>query len=110
MLAGIINTLLDAYIILKEEKFLKQAKQYFTAIYYHRVNDDEHRIALPGKHLFKISDDYATGSLGVLACLKRLENIMDGKEIQVDNFHFMLDAVGREALLARKGEYIDGNY
>ena len=88
-MAGIVNVLIDACIILKNENYINIINRYITTIAKYEIVDSNNLSYLPGEQLFRVSDDYFTGSLGALCVLNRYEKLVNKEELF--NFNFTLD-------------------
>lgn len=82
-LAGIGNTLIDCYQLLEEDKYLNLAYEVAESILLYRV-EIEDGYGFPSDTLLRISNDFGTGSSGIIMFLNRLIN-------NKPNFIFTLD-------------------
>lgn len=85
-LAGLGNTLLDAYAMVGISSYLSSAELIAETILQFRIERPD-GIAFPGEQLFRISNDFGTGSSGIMLFLHRL---LQGPS-SVENFNFVLD-------------------
>lgn len=81
--AGLGNSLLDCYQYLGDKKYLYEAYNVASGIDLLRINKQE-GVAFPGDFVYRISNDFGTGSSGIGLFLHRL---LYGGE----NFNFLLD-------------------
>lgn len=89
-MAGLINTLLDLFIIFNDEKYIEKARTYITSIYKMIINIENNNY-IAANQLFRISDDYISGSFGVLCTLYRYLSLINDKNSKCPNFDFMLN-------------------
>ncbi|WP_214483784.1 class III lanthionine synthetase LanKC [Bacillus sp. SM2101] len=82
-LSGIGNFLLDCYQFLNEEKYLHRAYDIAKSINSFKILKGD-GVAFPGDNLFRINNDFGTGSSGIALFLHRLLN-------QGSNFNFLVD-------------------
>ncbi|MGH8423005.1 MAG: hypothetical protein ACRER3_11730, partial [Pseudomonas fluorescens] len=73
-LAGLIDTLVDAFVYSGDAKYLDMAKRPYEGLTDLYVFHDGDAAAIPGENLFRISCDYATGMAGAIRALHRLSS------------------------------------
>ncbi|WP_421567817.1 class III lanthionine synthetase LanKC [Stenotrophomonas sp. PD6] len=73
-LAGLIDTLVDAYVYSGDAKYLDMARRPYEGLTDLYVFHDGDAAAIPGENLFRISCDYATGMAGAIRALHRLSS------------------------------------
>ena len=73
-LAGLIDTLVDAYVYSGDAKYLNLANRPYEGLTDIYVFGDADTAAIPGENLFRISCDYATGIAGAIRALHRLSS------------------------------------
>ncbi|KRG50832.1 class III lanthionine synthetase LanKC [Stenotrophomonas maltophilia] len=73
-LAGLIDTLVDAYVYSGDARYLDLAKRPYDGLTDIYVFGDDDTAAIPGENLFRISCDYATGIAGSILALHRLSS------------------------------------
>lgn len=73
-LAGLIDTLVDAYVYSGDAKYLNLARRPYEGLIDIYVFGDGATAAIPGEGLFRISCDYATGISGAIRALHRLSS------------------------------------
>ncbi len=70
-LGSFVDVLTDAYIYLKDNKYLQYAKRPIAGIKQIYLIEKEDGFAIPGDNLYRISCDLATGSAGIMKVLQR---------------------------------------
>nr|WP_180165158.1 class III lanthionine synthetase LanKC [Stenotrophomonas sp. SbOxS2]NYT98078.1 protein kinase/lanthionine synthetase C family protein [Stenotrophomonas sp. SbOxS2] len=73
-LAGLIDTLVDAYVYSGDPKYLDLANRPYEGLTELYVFGDDDTAMIPGENLFRISCDYATGMSGAIRALHRLSS------------------------------------
>lgn len=73
-LAGLIDTLVDAYVYSGDAKYLDLASRPYEGLTDLYVFGDDDTAMIPGENLFRISCDYATGMSGAIRALHRLSS------------------------------------
>ena len=71
-LSGLGNTLLDCYNFTSNPKYKEFALQIAETIKCYELEIDEKESCIPGVHLLRSSNDFATGTSGVLGFMERL--------------------------------------
>lgn len=89
-MAGIVNILIDVVLILEDEEYISKIEQYLLSISKYEVQHTKsNNSSMPGEQLLRISNDFITGSAGVLCTIKRYIDLIEGKD--AFNFNFTLD-------------------
>lgn len=73
-LAGLIDTLVDAYVYSGDSKYLRLAERPYQGLIDLYVFGEDDTAMIPGENLFRISCDYATGMSGAIQALHRLSS------------------------------------
>ncbi|MBB6098595.1 serine/threonine protein kinase [Deinobacterium chartae] len=89
-LAGLGNTLLDAYQMLGDPGYLTAAQEVADGLSLFAL-ERPHGLAFPGEQLLRVSYDYGTGAAGIALYLDRLEAAARGETVA--NFNFLLDVL-----------------
>ena len=85
-LAGLGNLQLDAFNFTRDSKYVSSAFYVTNGMLRFQIERPE-GIAFPGEQLYRISNDFGSGSSGIAMFLHRLIN----REKHLPNFMFMLD-------------------
>jgi len=99
-LSGLGNVLLDAYDLIGDERYLKEAYKVASGVNLFKIHRPD-GIVFPGEQLLRISTDFGTGSAGIALFLNRLVNAKQ----KLGNFNFMLDEVLDSNAIKNKKEY-----
>ena len=87
-LAGLGNVQLDAFYFTGDPKYISSALNVTHGLLRFQIQRPD-GIAFPGEQLFRLSNDFGSGSAGIACFLHRLRH--RGKDIP--NFNFMLDDI-----------------
>ena len=85
-LAGLGNLQLDAFDFTGDPKYVSSARYVTRGLLRFQIQKPD-GIAFPGEQLFRISNDFGSGSAGIACFLHRLQHA----EKHLPNFNFMLD-------------------
>lgn len=85
-LAGLGNVQLDAFDFTGDPQYVSAARYITHGLLRFQIHKPE-GIAFPGEQLLRISNDFGSGSAGIVCFLHRLQHA----EERLPNFNFMLD-------------------
>lgn len=91
--SGVGQACLDAWLVTGDARYRRLALQIGSQICLGFGCERENGLAMPGRHLLKLSDDFATGAAGVLPFLINLMNLSEGYGFVGTGFDVLLGSM-----------------